>query len=63
MNLKETLTLENLTTCQECLTLTLSVPKDCRLNTDLLSVRLREIFNRELLRDLCDGCPLERKQA
>lgn len=58
--LKETRMLENLTTCKECLTLTLTVPKDCRLNMDLLSVRLEELFNREVFRDLCHGCPLER---
>ncbi len=58
--LKETRTLENLTTCKECLTLTLSVPKDCRLNIDILSVRLEELFNREVFRDLCNGCPLEK---
>ena len=58
--LKETRTLENLTTCKECLTLTLTVPKDCRLNVDLLSVRLEELFNREVFRDLCHDCPLEK---
>lgn len=60
MILKEMRTLENLTTCKECLTLTLSVPKDCRLNMDMLSVRLEELFNREVFRDLCHGCPLEK---
>lgn len=60
MILKETRTLENLTTCKECLTLTLSVPKDCRMNIDLLSARLEELFNREVFRDLCHGCPLEK---
>jgi hypothetical protein len=60
MILKETRTLENLTTCKECITLTLSVPKDCRLNMDTLSVRLEEFFNREFFRDLCHGCPLEK---
>ena len=47
MILKETRTIENLTTCKECLTLTLTVPKDCRLNMDMLSVRLEDLFNRE----------------
>lgn len=61
MTLKETRTLENLTTCKECLTLTLSVPKECRMNIDLLSARLEELFNREVFRDLCYGCPLEKK--
>ena len=60
MILKETRALENLTTCKECLTLTLTVPKDCRLNMDMLSVRLEELFNREVFRDLCAGCPLEK---
>jgi len=60
MTLKEIRTLENLTTCMECLTITLSVPKDCRLDMDTLSARLEELFNREVFRDLCHGCPLER---
>ena len=60
MILKETRTIENLTKCKECITLTLTVPKDCRLNIDILSVRLEELFNREVFRDLCHGCPLEK---
>lgn len=51
--------LDNLTTCSECIRLTLVVPKDCRMNVDLLENRLRELFNREVFRDLCDGCPKE----
>jgi len=60
MILKETRMLENLTTCKECLTITLTVPKECRMNVDLLSARLEEMFNREVFRDLCHGCPLEK---
>ena len=52
--------LENLTTCSQCITLTLTLPKTCRLNADLLSMRVAEVFDKELLRDLCHGCPLER---
>jgi len=61
--LKETRVLDNLTTCRECLTLTLSLPKDCRLDVDMLSARIQDLFNREVLRDLCDGCPLDKKKA
>jgi len=61
MILKETRTIENLTKCKECITLTLTVPKDCHLDMDVLSVRLQELFNREVFRDLCHGCPLETK--
>lgn len=59
MILKETRTLENMTTCSECLTITLSLPEGCRLSLDVLAVRLTEIINSEVLRDLCSGCPLE----
>ncbi len=55
-------TLENLTTCSECITLTLKVPKNCRLNADLLTARVAEVFDKELLRDLCHGCPLEKTE-
>ncbi len=58
----ETRTLKNMTTCSQCITLTLKVPKDCRLNADLLSSRVAELFNKELLRDLCHDCPLERSE-
>lgn len=58
--MEEERVLEDLTTCSECITLTLKLPKNCRLNADLLSVRIAEMFNKELLRDLCHGCPLER---
>lgn len=56
-------TLSNLTTCSECITLTLSVPKDCRLDVDIVASRVSEMFKKELLRDLCYGCPLEKRQA
>jgi len=57
---EEERTLEDLTTCSQCITMTLKLPKTCRLNADLLSARVAEMFNKELLRDLCHGCPLEK---
>ena len=57
--LEEDRNFDNLTSCRECIYLTLKLPTNCRLNTDLLSERIANIFNKELLRDLCNGCPLE----
>ncbi len=58
--MEEHRTLENLTTCSRCIKMTLVVPRECRMDADLLAGRLRELFNREVFRDLCHGCPLER---
>ncbi len=51
-------TLENLTTCSECIRLTLVVPRECRMDADILASRVKELFNREVFKDLCYGCPL-----
>ena len=54
--------LENLTTCSQCIKLTLVVPKECRMDADMLAGRLKQMFDRELFKDLCRGCPLENPQ-
>lgn len=59
--MEEVRTLEKMTTCSECIKLSVVVPKQCRMDADMLVVRLRELFNREVFRGLCDGCPMERK--
>ena len=61
--LDEYKTLENLTTCSECIRLTLVVPKECRMDADILAGRVRELFNREVFKDLCHGCPLNNPQG
>jgi|GEM_PF-1201813 len=53
-------TLGDLTNCRQCLTLTLSVPKNCRLSADVLASRVQEMFDKDLFSDLCSGCPLEK---
>jgi len=53
--------LENLSTCSHCIRLNLIVPKECRMDADMLASRVRELFNREVFRDLCHGCPMEKK--
>lgn len=59
-NLEETTrTLENLTTCKECIRISLVVPGDCRLDADLLSGRVTEMFVAGVFRDLCAGCHRE----
>lgn len=58
--MEENRTLENLTTCSRCIRLSLVVPRDCRMDADLLAGRLTELFNREVFRGLCAGCPMER---
>jgi hypothetical protein len=57
--LEEEKVLDNLTTCRECIKLRVVVPKECRLNADILAGRVGELFKKEVLRDLCRGCPLE----
>ena len=51
--------LENLTTCKECIKISLVVPSDCRLDADLLSGRVTEMFVAGVFRDLCAGCHRE----
>lgn len=60
--MEENRTLDDLTTCSQCIRLSLVVPKECRMDADLLAGRVRELFNREVFRDLCHGCPMERKR-
>lgn len=50
----------NPTSCSECLTLTLVVPKNCHVNIDLLASEIQKLFEKPIFRDVCAGCPLER---
>jgi hypothetical protein len=60
--LEEERVLDSLTTCRECIKLRIVVPRECRLNADILAQRVSELFKTEVLRDLCHGCPLEVRQ-
>lgn len=51
--------IDGVTTCSKCIRLTIAIPKECRLNAEMLSERTKQVFQKELLRDLCRGCPLE----
>jgi len=55
------ITVRNLSNCSEEIIITLDLPRDCRLSAVLLEERVKELFKEEILRDLCDGCPLEKK--
>jgi len=48
------------TTCTQGVVLTLNLPKDCRLNENILSEYVERIFVEGLLKELCAGCPLEK---
>ena len=50
----------NTTTCGDRIIITIDLPEDCRLNSDLVRERFAEIFRKGILRDLCQGCPLEK---
>lgn len=54
--------IDGVTTCSKCIRITVTVPKECRLNAELLGERTKQVFRKELLRDLCHGCPLEDAQ-
>ncbi|HDP96683.1 MAG TPA: hypothetical protein ENN25_03205 [Euryarchaeota archaeon] len=49
----------NQSACSQQIVITIDLPMDCRLNEEIIGERIKEIFNKELLRDLCTGCPLE----
>ena len=53
------LRIEDLTTCSQCIKIRIYVPKDCRLNLELLEQQTRHLFGKEILKELCRGCPLE----
>ena len=62
VHLAEKRIITNTTTCSQCITLTIDLPKECRLNADMLESRAKDLFNKEILRDLCRGCPLENRE-
>ncbi len=51
------------TTCSQCITIIIDLPKDCRLNGDMLAARVKECFKKEIFRDLCRGCHLESPES
>ena len=55
--------IEGVTTCSQCIKITVAIPKECRLNAEMLGERTKQIFQKELLRDLCRGCPFEDSEA
>ena len=55
--------IEGVTTCSQCIKITVAIPKECRLNAEMLGERTKQIFQKELLRDLCRGCPFEASEA
>ena len=54
--------LDNITTCSQCITITIDLPKECRLEADMLAERAKECFKKEIFRDLCRGCHLENSE-
>lgn len=55
--------IDGITTCSQCIRITVVLPKECRLNAEMLGDRVRDVFRKETLRDLCRGCPLEDPEA
>jgi len=55
--------IEGVTTCSQCIKITVAIPKECRLNSEILGERTKQLFQKELLRDLCRGCPFEDSEA
>jgi hypothetical protein len=55
--------IEGVTSCSQCIKITVAIPKECRLNAEMLGERTKQIFQKELLRDLCRGCPFEDSEA
>lgn len=51
--------IDGVTTCSKCIRITVTIPRECRLNAEMLGERTKQVFRKELLRDLCHGCPLE----
>ena len=50
------------TTCSECITITLDLPKNCRLNEDMIETMAKELFKQASFKDVCRGCPLENRE-
>ncbi len=59
VGLTQKVRIDGVTTCSKCIRLTVTIPKECRLNAEMLGERTKQVFQKELLRDLCRGCPLE----
>jgi len=59
VGLTQKIRIDGVTTCSKCIRLTVVIPKECRLNAEMLGERTKQVFQKELLRDLCRGCPLE----
>jgi len=52
--------LSNQSSCSERISITIDLPKDCRLDADILREHVSQIFVEGLLKNLCSGCPLEK---
>ena len=51
--------IDGVTTCSKCIRITVTIPRECRLNAEMLGERTKQVFRKELLRGLWRGCPLE----
>jgi hypothetical protein len=49
----------NVTSCSECITITLTVPKDCRIDADGIADLAAQCLSSESIRQVCRGCPLQ----
>ncbi len=47
----------NVTLCSECITITIAVPKDCRMDADAIADMAAECLSSGAIRRLCEGCP------
>jgi hypothetical protein len=59
VGLTQKIRIDGVTTCSKCIKITITVPEECRMTAEMLGERTKQIFQKELLRDLCRGCPLE----
>jgi len=56
----ESRTVYNVSKCSENISITINLPKGCRLDIDTLGKYISELFVEGLLKDLCSGCPFEK---
>ena len=52
--------IRNVSTCSEGVRVIIDLPKECRVDADLLGEYVAKILIEGFIRNLCAGCPLER---
>lgn len=52
--------IRNVSTCSEGIRVTIDLPKDCRLEADVMGEYVAKILVEGLIQNLCAGCPLEK---